>query len=86
MQTSTKAALGAGAATLVGSLVGQGLAVARTAQAMNAQIDADCAFLAQHCYLPDVCHPHCRCRCRLLGARAASSCVAGLSKARASSC
>ena len=54
MQTSTKAALGAGAAILVGSLVGQGLAVARTAQAMNAQIDADCAFLAQHCYLPDV--------------------------------
>lgn len=54
MQTSTKAALGAGAATFVGSLVGQGLAVARTAQAMNSQIDADCAFLARHGYLPDV--------------------------------
>lgn len=54
MQTSTKAALGAGAATLVGSLVGQGLAVARAARTMNSQIDADCAFLAQQGYLPDV--------------------------------
>lgn len=54
MQTSTKAALGAGAATFVGSLVGQGLAVARTAKVMNAQIDADCDYLARHGYLPDV--------------------------------
>lgn len=54
MQTSTKAALGAGAATLVGSLVGQGLAVARAARTMNSQIDADCAFLAQYGYLPEV--------------------------------
>lgn len=54
MQTSTKAALGAGATTLVGSLVGQGLAVARTARTMNSQIDADCASLAQRGYLPDV--------------------------------
>lgn len=54
MQTSTKAALGAGAATLVGSLVGQGLAVARAARTMNSQIDADITFLAQQGYLPDV--------------------------------
>lgn len=54
MQTSTKAALGAGGAALVGGAVGQGLGVVRTARRMNEQIDADLAFLARHGYLPDV--------------------------------
>lgn len=54
MQTSTKAALGAGAATFVGGLVGQGLAVTRAARTMNAQIDAGCDFLARNGYLPNV--------------------------------
>lgn len=54
MQTSIKAALGAGAATLVGSVIGQGLGVARAARAMNGQIDADLAFLLKNGFLPEV--------------------------------
>ncbi|WP_392507840.1 hypothetical protein ACF3NT_13635 [Naumannella halotolerans] len=54
MQTSTKTALGAGAATLIGSVVGQGLGVVRTARAMNGQIDADLTFLLKNGYLPEV--------------------------------
>lgn len=53
MQTSTKAALGVGAVSWLGGLVGEGHAVLGAARKMNAQIDADCAFLDQFGYLPE---------------------------------